>query len=364
MPGMPGMPGMPAMPGMPPSMPPAMPGMPGMPSVNPPVLKVRVEGLKFDYQLTEDDVRKVFARYGDVRNVNLDKEGTSATIQLEQPHQAIAAQHDLDNKQLSGMQGAFLRVEFNSPPNAYDPALQHMAAAMSAQGFPGQPFMPPPGPAYPMMAAPQSPGGGAGGKSKKFTCKLEIGIENDDDFRVASRVIQIARQIWQDRDFQQAGGKTRLRGRGIGGPHEADEALALCISCGDQNAYDKAVKYSESQLQKVHNDYRLFCQQNGRALPENLAVKIHKKGSGRGNDFGSSGAADPPRGERPPGAPSDAEIEQGIEERNEARKSQNFARADEVREYLKSRGVVLMDEKAAKGNLKGKEVTKWRFWRP
>ena len=48
----------------------------------------------------------------------------------------------------------------------------------------------------------------------------------------------------------------------------------------------------------------------------------------------------------------------------QARKAANFKRADEVRDYLKQRGVVLMDEKGAKGNFKGNEVTKWRFWRP
>jgi len=91
-------------------------------------------------------------------------------------------------------------------------------------------------------------------------------------------------------------------------------------------------------------------------------MKVSKKGSGRG-DPGLGPNAEMPRGEKPPNAPTDQEIEQLIEERNEARKSLNFAKADEVREYLKQRGVVLMDEKAAKGNLRGKEVTKWRYWR-
>jgi len=76
------------------------------------------------------------------------------------------------------------------------------------------------------------------------------------------------------------------------------------------------------------------------------------------------GGVDPPRGERPLGAPTDEEIEKLIEKRNEARKCANYKEADEVREFLKEHGVVLMDEKNAKGNFKGKEVTKWRFWRP
>eukprot|EP00927_Polykrikos_kofoidii_P011823 TRINITY_DN15057_c0_g1_i1.p1 TRINITY_DN15057_c0_g1~~TRINITY_DN15057_c0_g1_i1.p1 ORF type:complete len:375 (-),score=98.50 TRINITY_DN15057_c0_g1_i1:198-1322(-) len=338
-------------------MPPWAPQMP----VAAPTLSVRVEGLKFEYQLTDDDVRKVFARYGEVRHVGVDKDGTAATVQLEHPHQAVSAQSDLDRKQLSGMAGAFLRVEF--APQLYDPALQ-MAAAAAAQSFAGQPppamTMMQPSSVAPPPPAPGSPGVAGKSRPKKNTCKLEVGIENEGEFRVGSRVISIARQIWQDAEFQKHGGKTRLRGKGIGGPHEADEPLALCISCSDHAAFEKATRFAEAQLQKVHNEYRAFCQQNDRPIPE-LAVKVSRKGSGRADP--TPAQVDVPRGERPANAPSDDEIERLIEERNEARKAQNFTKADELREFLKQRGVVLMDEKAAKGNLKGKEVTKWRFWR-
>lgn len=336
----------------------------------PVILNVRVEGLKFEYQLTEDDVRKVFSRYGEVFHVTVDREGTSATVQFTQPHHAIAAQHDLDRKQLAGMAGAYLRVEFPpAPPNPMlDPALAQMAAATAMQTYTaasGPPMLGGYGnmTAAPMQGAPMSPGGG---QSKKHTCKLEVGIENEAEFRVGSRVIQIARQIWQDAQFQQHGGKTRLRGKGVGGPHEADEPLALCISCRDQAAFDKAVAYAESQLQKVHAEYKAFCQQNGIAVPDDLVVKVSKKGGGF-NDSRNGGApsgVDPPRGERPMNAPTDEEIEKCIEERNEARKAANFKKSDEIRDYLRQRGVVLMDEKGAKGNLQGAEVTKWRFWRP
>mmetsp|Transcript_108135 Transcript_108135/g.312471 ORF Transcript_108135/g.312471 Transcript_108135/m.312471 type:complete len:380 (-) Transcript_108135:346-1485(-) len=343
--------------GMLPSWPPAMPTVQ-------PTLNVRVDGLKFEYQLTEDDVRKVFSRYGGVSSVNVDREGTKATVTFEQAHQAMAAQHDLDKKQLAGMSGAFLRVEFAAP--SYDPSSFAMAAAAANPWIaPTLPTMP--GYSMPSLAASGAPSTPAGGRPKKYTCKLEVGIENEGEFRVGSRVIQIARQIWQDPQFQEHGGKTRLRGKGIGGPHEADEPLALCISCREQESFDKAVQYAETQLQKVHADYKAFCLQKGRPVPE-LSVKVSKKGS---SFFGASdtpalaptAVADFPRGERPPNAPSDQEIEEFIEQRNEARKAANFKKADEIRDYLKQRGVVLMDEKGAKGNFAGRDVTKWRFWR-
>jgi len=346
-----------------------------MAAMSSPILNVRVEGLKFEYQLTEDDVRKVFSRYGEVFHVTVDREGTAATVQFTQPHHAISAQHDLDRKQLAGMQGAYLRVEFPPAPSMMDPALAQMAAASAAQSYAQMPGGPPPMPmmpGYPPMPAMGGMGGEApmspsrGGQPKKFTCKLEVGIENEGEFRVGSRVIQIARQIWQESHFQNAGGKTRLRGKGVGGPHEADEPLALCISCRDQGSFDKAVQYAEQQLQKVQSEYKVFCQQKGLAVPEDLVVKVSKKGGGFSDDRTSNdfSGVDPPRGDRPANAPTDEEIQQCIEQRNEARKAANFKKSDEVRDYLRQRGVVLMDEKGAKGNLQGNEVTKWRFWRP
>lgn len=340
-------------------MPPWPPSMP----MAAPVLNVHVEGLTFEYQLTEDDVRKVFSRYGTVFAVTVDKEGTTAQVQLGDINQAVSAQNDLNAKPLAGMSGAKLRVEF--APQPYDPVLA-MAAAAAQGPFPSPPLLPTGVPGYPAVPPMQGVGAAAQnpGRPRKYTCKLEVGIENEGEFRVGSRVIQVARQIWQDPKFQEHGGKTRLRGKGIGGPHEADEPLALCISCRDQAAFDKAVQYAEQQLQKVHSDYRTFCQQEGKPVPE-LSVKISKQGSFFGAGSGAlTSNATMPRGERPINAPTDEEIERLIEERNEARKAANFKKADEVRDYLKQRGVVLMDEKGAKGNLNGSEVTKWRFWRP
>merc|ERR1719262_379674 len=101
-----------------------MPPMPGG-GITPP-LNVRVDGLKFEYQLTEDDVRKVFSRYGEVRTVLVDREGTSATVLFDTSQQAVTAQRDLDGKQLAGMSGAFLRVDLAPPP--FDPAAAALAA--------------------------------------------------------------------------------------------------------------------------------------------------------------------------------------------------------------------------------------------
>merc|ERR1719245_2806801 len=164
---------------------PAMMMPPWGPAVPPvlPTLNVRVDGLRFEYQLTEDDVRKVFSRYGDVQHVNVDKEGTTAQVQLGQPFQAVAAQQDLDKKQLAGMSGAFLRVDFANQP--YDPFAAQMMAASSPFGAPPM-GMPPAMPGYPSMPpvqgqppSPQAYSRGTAleegmGRPKKYTCKLEV----------------------------------------------------------------------------------------------------------------------------------------------------------------------------------------------
>merc|ERR1719326_1452823 len=73
-------------------------------------LEVKVDGLQFEYQLTEEDVRKVFSRYGGVWNVSVNEDGTSAVVRFDDYVHAFAALGDLNNKQLAGMQGAYLRV--------------------------------------------------------------------------------------------------------------------------------------------------------------------------------------------------------------------------------------------------------------
>merc|ERR1719428_1498093 len=136
--------------------------------------------------------------------------------------------------------------------------------AANPYGMPPMPPMPGMGGTMPGLGMPSIQAGGspanAAGRPKKYTCKLEVGIENEGEFRVGSRVIQIARAIWQEARFQEHGGKTRLRGKGIGGPHEAEEPLALCISCRDQAAFDKAVAYAEQEMRKIHTEYRAFCE--------------------------------------------------------------------------------------------------------
>merc|ERR1712083_180932 len=68
------------------------------------------------------------------------------------------------------------------------------------------------------------------------------------------------------------------------------------------------------------------------------------------NNSGGKRAPSQDRGERPPGAPSEQEIKQLIQDRNEARKKNDFAKADTIRDELKDKGVILSDEKGGHGS--------------
>ncbi len=76
-----------------------------------PPLSVRVEGLTFQYQFTEDDVRKVFSRYGDVHTVYVAHDGAAATVCFSNYSHAMQAWNDLNGKQLAGINGANLNVD-------------------------------------------------------------------------------------------------------------------------------------------------------------------------------------------------------------------------------------------------------------
>lgn len=154
----------------------------------PPCLHVWVQGLSFEYQFTDSDVRKVFSRYGEVLSVeicsgdlDLEQGTVDATAKKESAVQqkpacfakvtycafanAMAAWSDLHAKPLSGISGASLCVTC--------PRLsQAQGASMDQNGRDS-------GTSNASTSPSQIDGAG-----KKYTCRLEVGIENDKDFRV------------------------------------------------------------------------------------------------------------------------------------------------------------------------------------
>merc|ERR1719316_431073 len=96
-----------------------MPGMGGMPlpgtKMPNPVVRVSVEGVKFQYQLTEDDLHKVFSRYGGVRKIQVEDAGGSAMITFRDFSEANSAMQDLNGKVLNGLDGT-LKIAWHQMP--------------------------------------------------------------------------------------------------------------------------------------------------------------------------------------------------------------------------------------------------------
>jgi|Transcript_29317 hypothetical protein len=393
--------------GMPPPMP--FPGMPGVaPPYTPPMsnmdgtIVVSVEGMKFQYQLTEDDLAKVFSRYGGVKHIRVDDAGAGAQITFYNYSDAQAAMQDLNGKVLNGLEGTLRISMANQNQNPMLPS------PYPSMPFPNMGFPFPGTPGFPNMGAlpggsPSNPLPGGDSKSsvkgvRKYTCRFIIGIENDKDFQVARRVIG-AKGANMKRIVRQTEAKLRLRGMGSGycegtGQKESSEPLQLCISCTNGDHYKIAVRQVEDLLKKVYEEYRAFCRENGKPIPdlqinfsENQLVYSAARSASGGpvdpledeDDLDNSGggkkqrnrrarpkAAGKPlgevdRGEPGPLAPPVDEIEKKIDERNEARRACNFQEADRIRDELHNKGVALMDEPGGRGQ--GQEVTTWRYWR-
>ena len=332
---------------------------------------VCVEGVPFQYQLTEDDLMKVFSRYGTVSNITVMDEGGSAVVQYSLAADAARAQSFLDGKVLNGVQGALRVTLFPSVPSG-------------RQTY-------------------ESPGVSVPSAQKKYTCRFEIPADVEKDFGIARRIIGQKginmKKIVSSLHSADAA-KLRLRGRGSGfleGPlkQESNEILHLCVSCRDAESYRLVLSEVTTLLEDVYRQYAEWCHERGlvRTIPR-VAPKEHPSDYFQSSDYGSrqtftpawdpwkaqgaygrspspmsysthagnSATQTPPDLVSPSGTrcPLDvATIERLIEERNEARRVCNFKEADRIRDLLRAHGVGLMDEPGARG--KGREVTSWRY---
>lgn len=233
---------------------------------------------------------------------------------------------------------------------------------------------------------------------RKHTCRFDVGIENDEKFQVARRIIG-SKGANMKRIVKVSNAKLRLRGQGSGflegtTQQESNEPLHLCISCRDYPPYAHAVKLVEDLLTNIYSEYQRYCMENNMPMP---AVRINMrenpllyddnvspggsgkrgslfdygspmawgmKGKGKGKEKGKGpgkGYDQPPPGTNIEDFPSEQEILILIDKRNQARRVCNFKEADRIRDGLRDRGIALLDDPGARG--KGQEVTTWRYWR-
>mmetsp|Transcript_29989 Transcript_29989/g.80022 ORF Transcript_29989/g.80022 Transcript_29989/m.80022 type:complete len:414 (-) Transcript_29989:116-1357(-) len=354
-------------------------------------IHVSVEGMRFQYQLTDDDLLKVFSRYGAVRKIRVDEAGGAATITFSSFQESQAAMQDLNGKVLNGLEGT-LRIEWAAPPLAAP--LPSAPGTLPVWNFPQNTPWAQSVPAATCATTPPSEAKFATADAqaaqvkgiRKYTCRFLIDIENDREFQVARRIIG-AKGANMKRIVRHTQAKLRLRGLGSGyyegaGQKESSEPLQLCVSCTNAEGYNTAVRQVEDLLKRIYEEYRIVCRETGRQVPylqinlsENQLVyssrapgappleanskKEARRGRRSRKRDGQSCAVD--RGEPGPNAPPIDEIERSIDDRNEARRSCNFSEADRIRDDLHKRGVALMDEPGGRG--KAAEVTTWRYWR-
>jgi len=371
---------------------------------------VCVEGVPFQYQLTDDDLMKVFSRYGCVSNITVLDEGGSAIVQFTLPSDAARATSVLDGKVLNGVHGALRvtlfpavpsgRIVESGVPNIYSDHTEDISTRLA----------------------------------KKYTCRFEIPADMDPDFCVSKRIIgqkgSNMKKIVSSLPCADAA-KLRLRGRGSGfleGPmkQESNESLHLCVSCRDGDSYSIVIREVTALMEEVYAQYEAWCHERGfhhplpKIVPRNhpdhhhtiqppsvqyprslyppswgsmapsgipdwkhqVSVNVNTKGMMFGGYRSEYGQTPSPQSmsthpgvsaaNTPPDVPSPssngfnrrcpldvATIERIIEERNEARRICNFKEADRLRDMLKSYGIGLMDEPGARG--RGTEVTTWRF---
>ena len=112
----------------------------------------------------------------------------------------------------------------------------------------------------------------------KYICKYEILIPNEKDFRLAKRIIgSKGNNMKKIVDLVQ-GIKLRLRGKGSGfkeGPKnkESDEPLHLCISSKNIEEMNRACLLINNLLEKIYEDYKIYCYKNGLNPVPQIAIK-------------------------------------------------------------------------------------------
>ncbi|CAD7961744.1 unnamed protein product [Amoebophrya sp. A120] len=196
-------------------------------------INVHVEGISYAYRFTEADLKKVFQRFGYVTGVQVQADGDSATVWFLDACDANQAIRELGGKSLNGEEGK-LMVYW---------AQQDLGSVVGHE--PNDPNARP---------------------YRKYTCRIDIGLQNEENFSVAKKLIGI-KGANMKLIVQETGSKLRLRGKDSGylegeEQKESDEPLHLCISCTCWHGYQQAKKMAMDVIQltlQEYKHYKLSC---------------------------------------------------------------------------------------------------------
>ncbi len=266
-----------------------VPPLDGFPSFEGWGLLVSVEGIEFDYQFSKDDLHIVFQRYGRLTGVDtLAPQYPFGRVWFSKKQDALTAIRDLDYKVLNGIHGR-LRVVWDPDSMARIQHQQQIAAAarknFATNNTSNLSSVPSSSNLLnnPMTRGVSQATSNGTSSVRKYTCRIDIGIENDKDFQVARRIIG-TKGCNMKKIVDVSNAKLRLRGKGSGymeGPTqtESPEPLHICVSCTNETGYNEALKAVTEILESVYSEYRKFLQAKKRKnpriqVPEDLKVVV------------------------------------------------------------------------------------------
>lgn len=268
-------------------------------------VSVSVLGIEFQYQLTKQDLSKVFHKYGDLQDIQVSADGSSAKIYFSSYTAAETSIRDLNGKVLnqSAHAGGSLLVQWaDRPQNNYNrpsnnnnyqqgqqPNAHLFANSGKGGGYGGyaQNVNQNRG-SYNQKGAMRGVSNSSGGMGsmissddhlidpedgtavKKYTCRIDIGLQNDGDFQVARKLIGV-KGANMKKIVAQANAKLRLRGRDSGylegmGRQESSEPMHLCISCCNYYGYQQAKKMALEIITQMYREYAMYKEAQGMPL--------------------------------------------------------------------------------------------------
>jgi len=108
------------------------------------------------------------------------------------------------------------------------------------------------------------PGDGGKGEGKgrglQFFRKIEVGVEDEPDFRVVSRLIGPKGRHMQDILNEAKGTKIWIIGKGSRSWEDDVGPLIVCVGAGSSMAFETAVRLVEELLGRIKEDHRRFLQ--------------------------------------------------------------------------------------------------------
>lgn len=248
------------------------------------ILKLQITGNP-NYELDESDILSIFSPFGNILRIDLAKH-RMAFIVYDQIMDAVTAQKKLHSQQIKHLNIKLYLSWTNhidqdllltdSDELSIEAGLPTISSHSSAsKSLPNLDLIQP----------------NFSYNLAKFTCKYEVQIEGDRDFKIArkiigpkgcnmKKIIEICQAHLKHLNNGPQGDflKLRLRGQGSGfkeGPEqrESDDVLHLCVSSKYSEVYYLACKLVESLMTGLYKEYEQFCQKAGRPLQEPVQLK-------------------------------------------------------------------------------------------